>query len=367
MGTAFVKRDIPELVGWETTLRCNMRCKHCGSTAGDARDVEMDTQQAMGLCKQIIDMGVRRVCLTGGETLLRRDWQAIVDKFLANNVEVGLLTNGWTLTDSTLKSMERYGKSAFYVSVSLDGTPEVHDTIRDLPGSFDRAFQGAKGLKSMGIPAAVITTVSRANIHCLPQLRNMLLTDMKPYAWQVQVTNTFGRARENDQCTVGPVEYVKAVLFVAETRRMVQGTETKIAAGDCMGYLSSHELSIRDAPWMGCGAGLALVGIQSNGNLKGCLSIIDDRMIEGNVLTDGLANLWNKPGAFAYTRQFNTRQLKGMCTGCSVGEQCRGGCTAGAMSAFGEPHHAPHCMRIFEQLVEQEQKDGSQGADAPPA
>ncbi|MHB8877855.1 MAG: radical SAM protein [Myxococcaceae bacterium] len=345
-------RAVPEVIGWETTLACNMRCRHCGSTAGAARGYELNAEEAQELCRQIVELRVPRVCLTGGETLMRRDWKSIVGTLLEGDVEIGLLTNGWTLVGKTLRELGGYRDVPFYLSVSLDGTPEIHDHIRALPGSFDRAFRGAMELKAMGVPVAVITTINHANLGCLPRLRELLFEELKPYCWQLQTANLFGRAKENDDdCRVSPVEYAQAVCFTAETRRLAKETGIAIYAGDCMGYLASLEPRLRDTPWTGCQAGLELIGIQSNGNVKGCLSIIDDRFIEGNALTDGIEAIWNRRGAFSYTRGFRPGMLHGTCAGCPVGDQCRGGCTAAAVSSNGGPHDAPYCLRAVEEAA----------------
>jgi radical SAM protein with 4Fe4S-binding SPASM domain len=342
----------PEVIGWETTLRCNMRCAHCGSTAGKGRSDELDTGQAIDLCRQAKALGVQRMVLTGGETLLRRDWPIIVSRLLDDGLTVGLLTNGWVLRGKTLAELCAFGHTKLYVGLSLDGRERDHDRIRGLPGSFARAVAGGLKLQESGVPVSVITTVSQANLRGLPSLRRVVLDELQPYAWQIQITSPFGRAREHPETTVTRMDYCRTYFFVCETRRMAEPTGTRIFAGDCLGYLSDLEPSLRDSPWTGCAAGLQILGIQSNGNVKGCLSIIDDAFVEGNVLEDGLAAIWRRRDAFAFNRRFLPTQLAGLCAGCEVGAECRGGCTASSVSYFGEPHHAPYCIRAFEASID---------------
>lgn len=356
MKPTIAHRGVPEGVGWETTLRCNMRCRHCGSTAGSARCEELSTSDALNLCGQMVRMKIPRVILTGGETLLRKDWRVLLDALLDGGTNVGLLTNGWTLTSKLLAELASYQGAQFYLSVSLDGVPEDHDRIRALPGSFTRAFDGALYLRTQGVPVAVITTVSHANIEGMEALRERIFNELQPYCWQIQIANAFGRAAENDDCRVTPIEYARTVCFVSESRRLSKGTKTTVYAGDCLGYLSSIEEGLRDDPWPGCQAGLQIIGIQSNGNVKGCLSIVDDRYVEGNVMKEGLEAIWNRPGAFSYTRCFESKQLKGQCRGCPVGERCRAGCSAASISAYGEAHRAPYCLRAIEATKKEAKK-----------
>ncbi|MGC4121347.1 MAG: radical SAM protein [Myxococcales bacterium] len=339
----------PEVVGWETTLRCNMRCRHCGSTAGAARKQELSTREALDLCRQFADMGIPRIVLTGGETLLRPDWQEILQALIGSGIQVGLLTNGWGLNARVVKQLAKIADGGFHLAVSIDGTREVHDDIRCLKGSFDRALGGAKAVKAAGIPAAVITTVSHANLHTLEDLGNTLLRELEPYCWQVQITTPFGRAKEHGDLNLSPVEYAQVATFVSRFRRKVKGTQMQVYPGDCLGYLSSIEHGMRgEDEWQGCQAGLRLAGIQSNGNVKACLSIIDDAFIEGNVLEEGLERIWSRPGAFAFTRQFKKSRLRGGCRSCSVAEVCRGGCSASSISVHGHAGQAPYCLKAVE-------------------
>jgi len=338
----------PDSIGWETTLRCNMRCRHCGSTAGDARKDELDNKQALALCKQFVKMRVGRVVFTGGETLLRPDWRQLGETILEGGVDLGLLSNGWVFERRVLKELKSFCGTSFHVLVSLDGTAKVHDKIRGIEGSFERAYRGTAELIAAGIPCGIITTVHHTNIGTLPKLREQILFDLKPYVWQLQITTPFGRAHSNADCSVSPTDYVKLSRFIAQTRKLARGTGCDVATGDCVGYLGKTELALRDSPWEGCQAGKMILGIQSNGNVKGCLSIIDDRFIEGNAIKDGLEKIWNKRGAFAYTRNFKVSNLKGECRKCSEGKACHGGCSASSISVFGTPHHAPYCLRVME-------------------
>ena len=60
----------PRYVVWELTLRCDHACTHCGSRAGVARDVELSTEEALGVVDQLAAAGAREVVLIGGEAYL---------------------------------------------------------------------------------------------------------------------------------------------------------------------------------------------------------------------------------------------------------------------------------------------------------
>jgi MoaA/NifB/PqqE/SkfB family radical SAM enzyme len=42
---------IPEFCMWELTIKCNMRCKHCGSMAGQARKNELTVEECFDVAE----------------------------------------------------------------------------------------------------------------------------------------------------------------------------------------------------------------------------------------------------------------------------------------------------------------------------
>ena len=73
----------PLMIVWEITLACNLRCRHCGSLAGNTRVKELSTEEALDLVRQMAEMKIPFVTLLGGEPLLRKDWKQMV-KALSN-------------------------------------------------------------------------------------------------------------------------------------------------------------------------------------------------------------------------------------------------------------------------------------------
>ena len=56
--------------------------------------------------------------------------------------------------------------------------------------------------------------------------------------------------------------------------------------------------------------------------------------VEGNIREESLADIWYKPGAFAYNREWSIDDLEGFCKTCRHVMRCRGGCR-GKMVASG--------------------------------
>ena len=64
---------------WEITMGCNMRCKHCGSSCAEALPDELNTSEALEVCDQLKDLGLKVITLSGGEptTLNNLNYQVV--------------------------------------------------------------------------------------------------------------------------------------------------------------------------------------------------------------------------------------------------------------------------------------------------
>jgi radical SAM protein with 4Fe4S-binding SPASM domain len=135
---------------------------------------------------------------------------------------------------------------------------------------------------------------------------------------------------------VDPADLVWLVPELAAICR--QNTRKFFAvAADDIGYYGKPEPGLRDDGgelpfWIGCRAGCQVVGIESNGNVKGCLSLPssmhgETRFVEGNLRDKSLAEIWQSEEAFAYNRKWSESQMTGFCRVCRYRDFCRGGCT----------------------------------------
>jgi radical SAM protein with 4Fe4S-binding SPASM domain len=118
---------------------------------------------------------------------------------------------------------------------------------------------------------------------------------------------------------------------------------------DNIGYMSRNEPGLRsgtgrsDKVWMGCRAGIDVIGVTSDGTVRGCLSLPSE-FDEGNVRERPLAEIWRDPEAFAWNRGRPVKALEGRCAACPFGVVCRAGCTCLAFSVTGGTAENPYCL-----------------------
>jgi MoaA/NifB/PqqE/SkfB family radical SAM enzyme len=140
----------PELIILDLTHRCNLLCNIC-EIRKDKPIREFSLKEANDIIKQAAEWQVKDFALSGGEPLMREDIFEILDFVAKNRFHIGILTNGVILNDAMVKKLLPYLAEGFLsLSISLDAlTPEIHDEIRGIKGSFERTAQAFKNLSEL--------------------------------------------------------------------------------------------------------------------------------------------------------------------------------------------------------------------------
>jgi MoaA/NifB/PqqE/SkfB family radical SAM enzyme len=100
--------------------------------------VDFERQRA-----SIVRLGVRQVVLTGGEPLLHRNLEALLEFLRGCNVSITLLTTGLLLS----KRADLVAANVDEIIVSLDGPEEVHDRVRRVKGAYRMIGEGIRAVR----------------------------------------------------------------------------------------------------------------------------------------------------------------------------------------------------------------------------
>ena len=134
------------------TQRCNLNCFYChreGQTR-ETRQVEMTADEIAAIVRLAAKLGIRKVKLTGGEPLLRRDIIDIVGEIsrVSGIQEVSMTTNG-VLLSSMAEELAEAGLNR--VNISLDTlNPEKYREITGYP-FLDRVLDGVRSAVGAGL------------------------------------------------------------------------------------------------------------------------------------------------------------------------------------------------------------------------
>ena len=179
------------------TERCNLKCSHCAVPEEMSPALhELDTDRWLAFISTVLDSGVRRIVLSGGEALLRRDCLAIAEHALIAGAEaVIIVTNGTVLPVTTVGRLADLQRSwpGLLLHISLDGCDAPsHDLIRG-PGAFERTMAGIGRLRLAGGRLdGVHTVLNRANVASLDMIADMILK-LGATSWTVFPIAALGR------------------------------------------------------------------------------------------------------------------------------------------------------------------------------
>ena len=146
-------RRYPLVLMLEPLFRCNLACAGCGKI--DYPDPILNQRLSVQECLDAVDeCGAPVVSIAGGEPLLHREIEQVVEGIIARKKFVYLCTNALLME----KKIDRFKPNPFFVwSVHLDGDRQMHDKSVCEEGVYDRAVAAIKLARERGF---------RVNINC---------------------------------------------------------------------------------------------------------------------------------------------------------------------------------------------------------
>jgi cyclic pyranopterin phosphate synthase len=154
------------------TDRCNFRCVYCMPSEVYGRDYRflerrelLTFEEIERVARVFAAQGVRKLRLTGGEPLVRRDLERLVERLAPiPDVEVTLTTNG-SLLPQKARALADAGLRR--VTVSLDSLDDASfRALNDVDFPVDRVLAGIDAAATAGLPVKVNMVVKRgANEH----------------------------------------------------------------------------------------------------------------------------------------------------------------------------------------------------------
>ena len=343
----------PLYVVWETTLRCDQACRFCGTRAGRARPDELTTEEMLDVVRQLAALGTHEIAIHGGEAYLRPDWLTLIRTAREHDIDTTMVSGGRGLTPEVCRQAKEAGLRA--ISISIDGLPATHDRLRALRGSHASAIAAVKNMQAAGVAVGCNTQLNRENFRELPALAEQF-AELGLYGWQVQLMVPMGRAADCESLWLQPFDLLELFPLLADARRASDARGLKLWPGDNIGYFGPFEQLLRAgrqvwAHCSGCGGGLVVLGIEANGDLKGCSAMCSDGFIAGNTRETPIADLWKSAPELRFMRDFKLDDLWGFCRDCYYAGQCRAGCLWTSSSLLGRKGNNPYCHhRALEML-----------------
>jgi len=242
-----------ELVEWALTRACNLSCLHCHARRGNSRDPELTPDEALDLVDRLASADCRSITLSGGEPLLRRDWVDIAGRLAGRGTFTQVVSNGSLLDRAAAERARDAGVGTFLLS--LDGVGRAHDRVRRRPGSFREVMNACDALDTAGVRLGFITTLLATNQDQLEPLSE-LVSERRATIWQVWIgMPPGGQARRRLWLCRDDA---------ARLRRRIAELQPS-----CPPLVPGDNLREEHA----CAAGTRVLGIGSDGRVRGCLAL----------------------------------------------------------------------------------------------
>ena len=352
-------KQMLRLLFWESTIKCNLACAHCRRIElNNTAYQDMSTAQAKDLLDQLVRLGKKQsmmpvLVFSGGEPLCRDDLFELIGRAGSLGIIPALATNG-TMIDSVVAERIR-DSGVMRVSVSLDGaTTEVHDKLRQLPGSFEKAIQGIGYLREQKVPFQINMTLTKHNAHQIEDVY-YLAKSLGAVAVHIFMLVPVGCGRSlADTDMLSPEQYEQKMtdIYKLDSRGELQ---LKVTCGPHYERvireqeISSNMKASRSGHGgtsRGCLAGLGVLFVGHQGDVFPC-GYLPVRC--GNMLEDKLSDIWyNNPDL---ARMRDSSLLEGKCGVCGYRQVC-GGCRGRAYAATGNyMAEEPFCAYVPPEVV----------------
>lgn len=307
---------------WETTLRCNAKCKHCGSRAGENVKIEdeLTTEEIKNTFKSIAektDATKILINVTGGEPLVRQDLFEVMKYATDLGFHWGITTNGMLINNEIIQQMKDTKLAT--MSISLDGLEKSHDEFRGVKGAYKIVLENIEKLKQDKFLHCfqITTVVNKLNINELEEMYKVM-QDLEVDSWRVINMDPIGRANDNSNLALDKNDYKYLFNFINEKRK---NSKFEITYG-CSHFLGMNlEKELRKNMFF-CMTGFTTASILYNGDIYVCPNVERRKeLIQGNIRNDDFLDTWNNK--FKWFRDLN--KLKSQkCKNCEDWKYCRG-------------------------------------------
>jgi len=283
----------------ETNFNCNQKCSFCYQ-----RKIRLQKEEQLSvedIRKTFLPMNkkdIYNVLIMGGESFVRQDIFQIFDIFEDLQIPFSITTNGTLLTEEKMKIIIKY-KYLKYISFSVHGWREEHDTLVRVPGAFDKVHNVISKLAKKRKGLALSFVLTKNNIHSLKKLIDFAKT-LKLDEVMIAIEFATGKYSNKRQKPVDQVIFNNQEEIVYKLEKMKdyaneQGVILNYSSNlmtkkdDFSSYLKGQILTNKKRFNLFCND-LFMLRIDPKGNLVYCLL---SRKIFGNVKKTPLIDLIN--------------------------------------------------------------------------
>ena len=316
-------KRIPLDASIDLTYRCNNRCVHCYCNLPEhdvaAKRNELTTEEVKKLFACLASLGTLWLLITGGEPLLREDFEEIYMYAKKKGFLITFFTNGTLIDDKTVELLSKY--PPFVVEISLYGaTKETYEKVTRVKGSYDRCMKGITKIVNAGVKLKLKSMALTLNLHEIEAMDSMA----REMGCEFRFDPMLNR-RIDDNAFSKPMKYRISPEDVVRLDKVYpkRMEEWKRFCDKFVGE------PVRDHRLYKCGAGLGMIHSDPYGIAKGCMMMREDGF---SIREHDLKWIWEE-GILSTITQKKDFSLP--CDACSISNLC-GQCAAWSILESGD-------------------------------
>jgi len=259
-------------------------------------------------------MGTRQVVLSGGEALLHPEFFTFCQILKKERIAISLLSTGLTLLHHAPQLVQWVDD----IIVSLDGDAATHNTVRNIPGAFDKMAAGVEAVKSAapGFKVTGRTVIHRGNFRQWPQIIetakdigldtiSFLPADVSSHAFNRELLWDETRQHEIllQQKELPELKWLIDELVVNYARDFASGfiAESPEKINKIYAYYAAF-YELNPFPYKKCNAPWVSAVIEPDGTVRHCFF----HKAYGNIKTEKFDKIINSPEAVSFRKQLDT-------------------------------------------------------------
>lgn len=332
-GLSFPVLSYPLDLSWEITRRCNQHCLHCYNNSS-SEGVHPTWDQLDKVLTELDHVQLRSLTITGGEPLMRRDFQMFSERIADIAYNRILSSNATLITKANIGWLSGIYNQA---SISIDVADKAaYEEFRGRKGSFERCVRGLTLLLKHDVDVVAQTTLSVYNVDAIEELAELLIS-LGVRSWSVRLPFGSGRAVPNHHA------FLERATVMEQAERLTELRERYLMHFDDLkmgvNYLSSYQEPYRPTQnpnkLMTCAAATILATLSADGRLSPCSLFSETDFKSESVWSTSLQKQWQNANCFNEMRNVHLKDIGGCGTcGNSTG-RCGGGCRAKSYLAYG--------------------------------
>lgn len=303
----------------ELTYTCNLKCFHCYNT--HQKQIEFSLDQWKTTLDQLAELGCIHLTFSGGEPLLRKDLEQILEYARQKHFAINLFTNATCIDQQFANLLSKLG--ILEISTSLfSATPAIHDAITQKSGSWEKTICGIKLLVEKGFRVRVKCVIMKRNYDSYRDLLDLC----ENLGADCQFDTTLMPAGGNN------LTVLSERLDDTQLRQVLSDPDVMYISGNPLEYDGGHQSSLQnDEHQLLCGAGVSYISINPYGEVYTC---VQQQSPIGSLHKQSLKEIWEGSAELEAIRHRTTSDLH-TCTSCQHNSYC-GRCPALAEKEDGD-------------------------------